>query len=265
MELSEITSRAEWGARSPKGRKTIATPSRELWLHHSADGAEGAAGMRATQRYHMEGRGYVDVAYSFCVDRFTGEVFEGRGAGVRGGHTKSRNTRSHAICVFGNFEEINTPTAALIERLGELVALGHRLGWWPAGLSGGHRDVSSTACPGSSLYRVIPEINRVALRPPGPATPLVPITEEQQMLLAYQAAEEARLILRTGWRGPDYEGLAEAEARVDQDFRDRVYGGDPGQTEEQRRARVEEGISFLAWVSSSQSAEEWFHAQRVSS
>lgn len=158
----EIISRAEWGARTARQRIQISVPTPELWLHHSAGSEFGDSGVRRIQNFHMDQRGWSDIAYSFLVDRFSLEVYEGRGAGVQGGHTSGHNTISHAICVMGNFE-VQTPSAGLISTLGELIRFGHGQGWWPAQLTGGHRDVRSTACPGINLYNQIDEINRQAV------------------------------------------------------------------------------------------------------
>lgn len=114
--------------------------------------------MRSIQNFHMDSRGWSDIAYSFVIDPVDLTIYEARGAGVLGGHTFGRNSISHAICIMGNFDR-EQPTPALIDRIAELVAYGHARGWWPKQLTGGHRDVRSTSCPGTNLYRQIPTIN----------------------------------------------------------------------------------------------------------
>ncbi|MCP5028192.1 MAG: hypothetical protein GY929_18095, partial [Actinomycetia bacterium] len=106
----------------------------------------------------MDGRGYLDVGYSFLIDPTTCIIYEGRGAGVDGGHTFGHNGISHGICVMGNFELVE-PTDELLSTIALLVAHGHDNGWWPAELTGGHRDVGKTACPGQHLYDQIGTIN----------------------------------------------------------------------------------------------------------
>lgn len=160
--MLEIVSRSEWRARPPRSVVTIPIPTPELWLHHTAGSEEGASGVRAIQNFHMDTRGWSDIAYSFVIDRISLEVYEGRGAGVRGGHTFGHNSVSHGICVMGNFETM-TVSDALVAKVAELVRFGQGRGWWPAQLTGGHRDVRPTSCPGANLYAEIGEINRLAI------------------------------------------------------------------------------------------------------
>ena len=156
----DIVSRADWGARPPKNPPaSIATPSLELWLHHTASSDGEAARVRAIQRYHQDVRGWNDIAYSYLISG-SGTVYEGRGVGVSGAHTKGHNSISHAICVLGNYN-LADPTPVSIIAVAELIRYGHGEGWWPDQLTGGHRDVGATSCPGNNLYPLIPEINRL--------------------------------------------------------------------------------------------------------
>ncbi len=186
--MIDIVPRSAWGARTPRSRVAISTPTRELWLHHSAGSERGAAGVRQIQNFHMDGRRWSDIAYSFLVDRETLAVYEGRGAGIRGGHTFNHNSVSHGICVMGNFESMR-PSTALLDRLGELVAHGARAGWWPERFTGGHRDVRSTSCPGRNLYSQIRTVNNTAATilaggpPPVAIDRTAEITEAQTKLI----------------------------------------------------------------------------------
>lgn len=161
----DIITRAEWGARPPKSTPVkIHTPTPELWLHHTASsGSGGAARVKQIQDFHMDVRRWNDIAYSFLVD-LSGDVYEGRGAGIRGGHTRNHNSISHAICVLGHYDMYN-PTDAALTAVADLVRHGASEGWWPNQLTGGHRDASgaSTSCPGKNLHKKIPGINKAAL------------------------------------------------------------------------------------------------------
>jgi hypothetical protein len=156
-----IVSRADWRARPPAGTpKRMPTPSQRLWLHHTAtEGWHGPAGVKATQDFHMNSRGYNDIAYSMLVDD-DGTVYEGRGVGIVGAHTEGDNSKSHAICCMGDFT-LRRPTEKMLQTIVDLAAHGHREGWWPNQITGGHRDApgANTACPGGFLWESIPALN----------------------------------------------------------------------------------------------------------
>lgn len=171
-----ILTRDKWGAVPPRRRHLIDMPTPELYLHHSAGSGADEAVVRRIQDFHMGryelnengewvlvwGRGWSDIAYSFLIDNDAPDIdiFEGRGAGVAGGHTKGRNTVSHAICVIGNFMRAE-PHPMTLERLVDLAAAGYLAGWWREGFTGGHRDApnASTSCPGDKLHALIPSLN----------------------------------------------------------------------------------------------------------
>lgn len=195
--MIEIIARSEWGARSPRRRSTIPLPTQQLWLHHSAGSERGAAGVRAIQNFHMDIRGWSDIAYSYLVDRESLQVFEGRGAGVLGGHTFGRNAVSHGICVMGNFDVADV-SDGLLGTVADLVRHGHQQQWWPSMLSGGHRDVRATSCPGNNLYPLIDEINRRAVADDD---------QEDEMVLRRGARGEAVRRFQTGLKGWNPDSL----------------------------------------------------------
>ncbi len=164
-----IVTRSEWGARPPKTTpRKIATPTPELWLHHSASQGEDERSVRAIQNYHMDVKKWNDIAYSFLVDNDAPDVdvFEGRGPGISGGHTLGHNTISHAICVLGNFND-DVPTDQALETIAQLVAHGYEEEWWPLGFTGGHRDTRGSNpgdCPGDNLYALIGYLNMRAVQ-----------------------------------------------------------------------------------------------------
>lgn len=186
-----ILSRAAWGARPPKRRHSIATPTPKLYLHHAAGAIlpaddsvspEDLTRIRSIQNYHMDTRGWSDIAYSFLMDP-DGNIFEGRGAGVAGGHTAGQNTVSHAICIMGHYD-LQAVDSDLLPRLAEFVRYGHGEGWWPLGFTGGHRDApgASTSCPGHNLYTRLPKINALVQEDD------MPLTEAEMNEIAKRAA-----------------------------------------------------------------------------
>ncbi len=146
--------RHEWGARAPRHRSKMGRHTR-TFQHYTVTAAGGAnpslafgfASMRSVQAFHMDGRGWSDFAYSLGVDN-AGRIYEGRGPGVVGGHTKGYNSSSYAVVWIGGPDD--TPTAAARaairaahEWLDDLYDTTTR--------TDGHRDVAATGCPGDQL------------------------------------------------------------------------------------------------------------------
>jgi hypothetical protein len=175
-----VVSRADWGARDRVCGTTETTKYR-MAIHHTAgDPGSGdyAAGIRATQNFHIDTRGWCDIAYHFIVTP-DGTVWEGREIDIRGGHTYGENTGNIGIVYKGCFQpggcvyssgtipetEIND---AMINNGGVLVGV-------LAGQYGievnedtvkGHRDWAQpgheTACPGETLWNRLSEIRTAA-------------------------------------------------------------------------------------------------------
>lgn len=174
-----IITRKQSGLRPPKWRHIMTKTTSEVWLHHTA-GAEDLGNngrwlddVKQIQDFHMDERGWSDIAYSFLVDS-SGQVWEGRGARVVGGHTRGRNRISHGIACIGNFEE-NTPSDEMIDAVVWLLNHGEEQGWWLGRrITGPHSSApgASTLCCGKHLRSRIPEINFLAdlNRLPQPST-----------------------------------------------------------------------------------------------
>ena len=167
ISVMDIISRAGWNARDPRNiRFTVAE---EIFLHHSVgapgfdrdfDGDMGDDYMRAMQNYHMDSKGWDDIAYNFAIDPDGLEVYEGRGWGVRPGAQKSYNANTWAVVIMGNFSK-REPSEALLRRIAELVRFGQSLGHLPEAALQGHQDApaQSTTCPGVLLYTQLNTIN----------------------------------------------------------------------------------------------------------
>lgn len=197
-EQPDIIARAAWGANPlVTPADSIAFPTDELWLHHTASEEFGAPGMRMLQAFtiHRTDVHYLDLEYNFVLDDNNLQLFESRGVGknsaATGGYVwrvglkprVAHNSISHAICVMGNFQTQSISDAA-IEVLANLVAWGYEQGWWKTcGFTGGHRDASgnATACPGDHLEAQIARINARALEihlAPAPMPAPTPIGED---------------------------------------------------------------------------------------
>lgn len=206
-----IITRAEWGAAPAKHRTYIATPTPRLWLHHTA-GALDAGGngvwwddVRGIQDFHMRptskgGRGWSDIAYSFLVGG--GQIFEGRGVGIAGGHTAGDNSQSHAICLIGDYTWM-TPKQADLEAIAWLMRHGRERGWW-GDLTGPHRDApgAATQCCGRNLIDKIPDLRRMA------ATTRTTTQQEAPMVSDWaQKAWHWAVKVRKGGKGSDGKHL----------------------------------------------------------
>lgn len=146
-----VIPRSEWGARAPRSTSPLSSTSNGVFIHHTVGPSpdtlsESKAEMRNIQRFHMDSRGWNDIAYSFVVDE-NGNVFEGRGKGVAGAHTQGYNSTSYAICFMGNYET-QQPTNAAIAAARWVRREYLRLGDKPLRA---HSQVNSTACPGRNL------------------------------------------------------------------------------------------------------------------
>lgn len=161
-----IRPRSDWGPRYRAGFGALSLPVRELWLHHSVTGrpaptldAERAA-MRTLENIGQSRFG-AGVSYTLAVMP-SGRIYEGTGVGRIGSHTYRRNSFSHAFVLVGDYSRIG-PSEVQQRAIADCLRLGKDRGWWrEAKLTGGHRDVRQTGCPGDAAYRLIPHINHLA-------------------------------------------------------------------------------------------------------
>jgi hypothetical protein len=145
-----FVTRQQWGARPPKSRVAL-QPARTVsfFLHHAAGTyPNGAEAMRRIQRQHQDANGWADYAYNFGVWD-DGTIFEGRGWGAQGGHTRGHNSSGVAVCYMGDGRR-PVPQAALNAILVVADDADRHFGKELNRLA--HRDVGATACPGDWLY-----------------------------------------------------------------------------------------------------------------
>lgn len=174
------------------GSSPLATADiKAMVVHHTAgtngySQADVPAVIRGIWRYHVQSRGWCDVAYNFFVDRFGG-VWEGRQGGIDrpivGGHTFGHNSQTTGVAQLGDFDKVGSPSA--------MTASTAKLIGWKLGIHGvdptgrtsltnrassstpkgvapgasievptvpGHRDLGSTACPGGNTYSKLSSI-----------------------------------------------------------------------------------------------------------
>jgi hypothetical protein len=189
-------------------------PTKKVVVHHTVTGdystlAEAKADVRAIYTFHTVTRGWGDIGYNWLIDKF-GNAYEGRrgrngpgydgpggrelvSEGVVAGHAYSYNHGSSGVAMLGTFTSA-PPSAAALAKLRDVLA------WecsrhginpqastdflrasdsWHRGLLNvcGHRDTAATACPGSSLYALLPGLrNDTASRLAGSSASTVSMT-----------------------------------------------------------------------------------------
>lgn len=182
-----LISRAEAGLRAPKCTSTNITKEGDTahyggpspWgsgvdrsspaaFQATADHNRCASIWRAWQAFHMDSRGWCDIAYSSGVCPH-GIRYEGRGPGKRTGAqgTNDGNLRSYATCYIAGDSDPLTEDAkrAFLDE-------GERL----AALRWGHREWHSTGCPGGPIWdwRVAKFPSPGGTAPPPPPPPTLP-------------------------------------------------------------------------------------------
>jgi hypothetical protein len=161
--MTQFVTRSQWGARPPRSR-TLADLYQDT-AHYggpspwgsgvdrssperfalTADHARCATIVRAYQAFHMDSRGWQDIAYSSLVCPHD-YVYEGRGPGIRtaANGTNAGNSSSHATCYLAGEGDPLTDGAkrAFLHESARL-----------SGLDKVHSDWKATGCPGDPLRR----------------------------------------------------------------------------------------------------------------
>lgn len=154
--MPRVISRSEWGARPPRSITTNFSPHLGgVGLHYEGPQmgefphTSCATKVRGIQAFHMDGRGWSDIAYSALVCPH-GDVYVGRWLGVRtaANGTNDANERFYAVCgLFGQGDPLTDAAKA-----GYLLAIDILRSEGRAGsLIKGHRQFKATACPGDPV------------------------------------------------------------------------------------------------------------------
>ncbi|KAK7881990.1 hypothetical protein WMY93_028164 [Mugilogobius chulae] len=155
-----VVSRAQWGALTPHHKDNLKSPAKRVIIHHTAmknckTRTESIKELRIIQKLHMQNRHFDDIGYNFLVGE-DGIVYEGRGWGVMGAHTKGNNHDSLGVAFMGNFNN-ESPSSEALTSVKQLLKAGVTQGFLvPEFLLFGHRDMGDTACPGAKLYTALP-------------------------------------------------------------------------------------------------------------
>lgn len=160
-----LYSREDWGARTPGDMTEQGWNAREVFIHHTDDTAtwldsldDQKARMRGYQNFHMNVRGWSDIGYHAVVfPEFTthsgteipARIFQGRDRNyvpaAQEGH--NRGTLAVAVVGAGDSRMLRNQRYAVEVYLNWLKEEGA-----PLRTLGGHRDVTSTSCPGNGIY-----------------------------------------------------------------------------------------------------------------
>jgi hypothetical protein len=176
----DLVSRAEWGARAPRGSYTSLSSTRGVKVHYTGgrvdpaivdDHAKCAALVRSVQNSHMDGNGWMDIGYTMAVCPHR-KVFMGRGPKrLPAANGSGLNTGHYAVLgLVGNSGLVTPPDDMLhgirdaIEYLREEGDAGNEIK--------GHRDGYATECPGARLYAWVRDgAPRPGTTPPDPEPP----------------------------------------------------------------------------------------------
>ena len=115
-----------------------------------------AARVRAIQRYHMEVKGWLDIAYNHLFCRH-GYVFAGRGFGARSAAngTAEANDEYFAVCFLGDDSVGRADVTPAARRALRQLIREYRRRYRAAQQVRPHSDFYATACPGDELRTLI--------------------------------------------------------------------------------------------------------------
>jgi hypothetical protein len=173
----KLVRRSEWGARAPRSR-TPFVPSFGVTSHWegphmgSFPHESCASKVRGIQAFHMDERGWVDIAYTGLPCPH-GYVFEGRWIGVRtaANGTNAGNSSAYALCYLGGEGDPFTEAGRRAMRAAAEYLDNH------GGAGEGrncHGDWKPTECPGSTICgwvrQGLPTTTAPTTPPPGGLT-----------------------------------------------------------------------------------------------
>ncbi len=197
--------RAGWGARKPES-VTGDTTFKGVAIHYEGvklgvfPHSKCAGKVKGIQAFHMDSRGYADIAYNYLVCPH-GDVYEGRGKGVRSAANGNGQVNSDylAVCYLSGPGDPVTDAG----KVGLRAAIA-RCGFAPATTTT-HRIVrqGTTECPGKLLIEWVakgcpvpkaasqpaPAAPPKPAAPPAPPQPPQPVREAPRMIVKFSAPD----------------------------------------------------------------------------
>ncbi|KAM3912273.1 peptidoglycan recognition protein 1-like [Leptodactylus fuscus] len=163
-ECPNIISKSAWSIKKTGCQTALKSPVPWVIFHHSdtppctsKDGCITRA--RNILDYHTGTQGWCDIGYNFLIGS-DGTILEGRGWSKVGAHAKGFNSMSIGICFIGNFQN-GLPSEAAINAAKSLIRCGVELKKIKVNYTvKGHKDVTSTSCPGDALYNNLKKWDR---------------------------------------------------------------------------------------------------------
>jgi hypothetical protein len=142
-----IVSREKWGARPPRGiPQHVEWPKGvDLWVHHTT--GPRSQTVRDIQAFHQgPSRGWNDIGYHYLID-YEGVIYEGRGREVWGAHSPGKN-HEPSVSLIGDYSKTEPSDAQhrSVYLLKDFLDCGDLRG---------HRENTSTSCPGDAAMRKI--------------------------------------------------------------------------------------------------------------
>lgn len=159
--MSYIT-RKQWGARAPHGpRNALNAHPLGVAVHWNGPACASAIRkhnqcpgfIRGIQRFHMDSRGWSDIAYSMFACPH-GHLFEGRGKGIgtAANGTNYGNANYYAIYAMWGQGDGDVPEA-MLDGIAKGVALCKS--WGAGNTVTTHNALFGTECPGPELTRLV--------------------------------------------------------------------------------------------------------------
>jgi hypothetical protein len=178
-QAPRVYTRAEWNARAPRSTASILNRRPDgLIVHHTASSnsndfslAHAFSLSRSIQNHHMDNNGWADTGQQLTISR-GGHVMEGRNRSLTAigsvQHVVGAHVANHNSHLLGIENEGLYTSARPTDQLWN--ALVTTLAWLcdvydldPHAAILGHRDFNATACPGNTLYSMLPQLrNEVA-------------------------------------------------------------------------------------------------------
>lgn len=156
-----ILPRASWSPRHDDGDLTLSGLAEAVAIHHTTTHADGDT--PEDEREHMrtleaigESRFGTGISYNVLVFP-SGRAYQGASFHRRGTHTGGHNSTVRSISYVGNFEN-DSPTDAALAKGAAIIEEGRNRWWRFNAPINGHRDYTSTACPGRNLYKHLDDL-----------------------------------------------------------------------------------------------------------